>query len=100
MHQAASDSRPGLFEVGDSPVPERRDAPGGRWLRAGSARLWAFSYQQVGYVRSTGVRSGRIFEGAGFEYQPMKKVLGEGRTRATTEVATDERPLGAAAPRP
>jgi GNAT superfamily N-acetyltransferase len=32
-------------------------------------------YQPVGYVRSTGVRSGRIFEGAGFEYQPMKKRL-------------------------
>lgn len=32
-------------------------------------------YQSVGYVRSTGVRSGRIFEGAGFEYQPMKKTL-------------------------
>jgi hypothetical protein len=32
-------------------------------------------YQRLGYVRSTGVRSGRIFEGAGFEYQPMKKAL-------------------------
>jgi GNAT superfamily N-acetyltransferase len=32
-------------------------------------------YQKLGYVRSTGVRSGAIFDGIGFQYQPMKKVL-------------------------
>jgi GNAT superfamily N-acetyltransferase len=41
------------------------------------ATLYAVDfYQSLGYVRSTGVRSGRIFEGTGFRYQPMKKVLG------------------------
>jgi GNAT superfamily N-acetyltransferase len=32
-------------------------------------------YLALGYKRSTGVRSMRIFEGARFPYQPMKKVL-------------------------
>jgi GNAT superfamily N-acetyltransferase len=32
-------------------------------------------YLKMGYKRSTGVRSMRLFEGAGFRYQPMKKVL-------------------------
>jgi len=32
-------------------------------------------YQKMGYKRTTGVRSMRIFEGARFPYQPMKKVL-------------------------
>jgi len=32
-------------------------------------------YQSIGYVRSTGVRSGPCFEGEFFPYQPMKKVL-------------------------
>jgi len=32
-------------------------------------------YLKMGYKRSTGVRSMRIFGGAGFRYQPMKKVL-------------------------
>jgi GNAT superfamily N-acetyltransferase len=32
-------------------------------------------YQKLGYKRTTGVRSMRIFEGARFPYQPMKKVL-------------------------
>jgi hypothetical protein len=40
------------------------------------ATLYAVGfYQKLGYVRSTGVRSGRIFDGTGFEYQPMKKTL-------------------------
>jgi GNAT superfamily N-acetyltransferase len=32
-------------------------------------------YTAMGYKRSTGVRSCQIFEGAGFTYQPMRKVL-------------------------
>jgi GNAT superfamily N-acetyltransferase len=32
-------------------------------------------YIRVGYKRSTGVRSAKIFDGTGFKYQPMKKVL-------------------------
>jgi GNAT superfamily N-acetyltransferase len=36
-------------------------------------------YLAVGYKRSTGVRSCQIFEGPRFPYQPMKKVLEEGR---------------------
>jgi GNAT superfamily N-acetyltransferase len=32
-------------------------------------------YLAMGYKRTTGVRSMRIFEGARFPYQPMKKVL-------------------------
>jgi GNAT superfamily N-acetyltransferase len=52
-------------------------------LRQGStvvrlqATLYAVPfYLKMGYKRSTGVRSARIFDGAGFRYQPMKKVLG------------------------
>jgi len=32
-------------------------------------------YQAVGYKKTTGVRAMSSFEGSGFEYQPMKKVL-------------------------
>jgi GNAT superfamily N-acetyltransferase len=32
-------------------------------------------YLRMGYKRSTGVRSGRSFEGVGLQYQPMKKTL-------------------------
>jgi GNAT superfamily N-acetyltransferase len=32
-------------------------------------------YQSVGYKKTTGVRSCRIFEGTRFPYQPMQKVL-------------------------
>ena len=32
-------------------------------------------YQSVGYKKTTGVRSCRIFEGTRFPYQPMKKIL-------------------------
>jgi GNAT superfamily N-acetyltransferase len=32
-------------------------------------------YQRMGYKRTTGVRSMRIFEGTRFPYQPMKKIL-------------------------
>jgi GNAT superfamily N-acetyltransferase len=51
-------------------------------LRQGStvikvqATLYAVPfYQEMGYKRTTGVRSMRIFEGTRFPYQPMKKVL-------------------------
>ena len=33
-------------------------------------------YAKLGYKKSTGVRSGPCFDGQGFPYQPMKKVLG------------------------
>ncbi len=32
-------------------------------------------YASLGYKKSTGVRSGWSFEGEGFKYQPMKKVM-------------------------
>lgn len=32
-------------------------------------------YQSLDYKRSTGVRTGSCFDGTGFKYQPMKKVL-------------------------
>ena len=32
-------------------------------------------YQSLGCKRSTGIRSGPCFDGTGFRYQPMKKVL-------------------------
>jgi GNAT superfamily N-acetyltransferase len=32
-------------------------------------------YQALGYQRSTGVRTGRSFQGSGLPYQPMKKTL-------------------------
>ena len=41
-----------------------------------AAALYAVPfYQRIGYKKSTGVRSGRSFQGEGFQYQPMKKVL-------------------------
>jgi len=32
-------------------------------------------YERLGYVRSTGIRSGSCFDATGFTYQPMKKTL-------------------------
>lgn len=32
-------------------------------------------YEAMGYKRFAGVRTMRVFEGAGFEYQPMRKML-------------------------
>jgi len=32
-------------------------------------------YQAVGYKKTTGVRAMRSFDGSGFEYQPMRKIL-------------------------
>jgi GNAT superfamily N-acetyltransferase len=42
-----------------------------------AATLYAVPfYLQMGYKRTTGIRSGRSFEGTGLPYQPMKKILG------------------------
>ena len=42
-----------------------------------ASSLFAVSfYQKMGYKKSTGVREGRSFQGVGFRFQPMKKVLG------------------------
>jgi GNAT superfamily N-acetyltransferase len=44
-----------------------------------AATLYAVPfYLQMGYKRTTGIRSGRSFEGIGLPYQPMKKVLDRG----------------------
>lgn len=44
-----------------------------------AATLYAVPfYLRMGYRRSTGIRSGRSFEGTGLPYRPMKKVLGRG----------------------
>ena len=41
-----------------------------------AATLYAVPfYLRMGYKRTTGIRSGRSFEGVGLPYQPMKKVL-------------------------
>jgi GNAT superfamily N-acetyltransferase len=41
-----------------------------------AATLYAVPfYQAVGYKKSTGVRTGRSFDGEGLKYQPMKKAL-------------------------
>jgi len=48
---------------------------GGAVIRV-AATLYAVPfYLQMGYKRSTGVRSGRSFEGSGLKIQPMKKTL-------------------------
>jgi GNAT superfamily N-acetyltransferase len=39
-------------------------------------------YLELGYKRSTGVRSGWSFEGVGLKVQPMKKILGPGSVEA------------------
>ncbi len=41
-----------------------------------AATLYAIPfYLKMGYKKTTGVRSGRSFEGRGLPYQPMKKIL-------------------------
>ncbi len=41
-----------------------------------AATLYAVPfYRAMGYKRSTGVRSGRSFEGSGLKIQPMRKIL-------------------------
>jgi GNAT superfamily N-acetyltransferase len=44
-----------------------------------AATLYAVPfYLQMGYNRTTGIRAGRSFEGAGLPYQPMRRFLGRG----------------------
>jgi GNAT superfamily N-acetyltransferase len=44
-----------------------------------AATLYAVPfYLQMGYKRTTGIRSGRSFDGIGLPYQPMKKALDRG----------------------
>lgn len=48
---------------------------GGQVIRL-QATLYAVPfYIKMGYRRSTGVRKAKIFDGEGFPYQPMKKIL-------------------------
>jgi GNAT superfamily N-acetyltransferase len=44
-------------------------------IRVASTLYGVPFYLAMGYVRSTGVRSGHSFEGRGLPYQPMRKVL-------------------------
>lgn len=44
-------------------------------IRVASTLLAVPFYQQLGYVKTTGVRSGWSFGGTGLRWQPMKKVL-------------------------
>ncbi|MBM3127218.1 MAG: GNAT family N-acetyltransferase [Chloroflexi bacterium] len=46
------------------------------------ATLYAIPfYAALGYKRSTGVRTGKSFQGTGFKYQPMRKMLREKESR-------------------
>jgi GNAT superfamily N-acetyltransferase len=51
-----------------------RDA-GARRITMESSLYAVPFYQALGYVRSTGVRTGDCFDGTDFPYQPMKKIL-------------------------
>ncbi len=47
------------------------------------ATLYAIPfYAALGYKRSTGVRTGTSFQGTGFKYQPMRKILRESKPRS------------------
>jgi len=48
---------------------------GGKVVRLASSLYAVAFYQKLGYRRSTGVRRGWSFDGEGFSWQPMKKVL-------------------------
>ncbi len=55
---------------------ERRVRSAGHTKITMQATLYAVPfYQNLGYRKSTSVRSGPCFDGTGFKYQPMKKVL-------------------------
>jgi len=57
---------------------ERDVAEQGSTVLRVAATLYAVPfYLAMGYKRSTGVRSGRSFEGRGLPVQPMRKVLGK-----------------------
>ena len=54
-------------------------------IKVASTLLAVPFYLAMGYKRTTGVRNGWSFEGAGLKYQPMKKVLsGRGSPRSST----------------
>jgi GNAT superfamily N-acetyltransferase len=63
---------------------ERVCLRGGTTVIRLSATLYAIPfYAALGYKCSTGVRTGTSFQGAGFRYQPMRKILSvDGITRA------------------
>jgi len=48
---------------------------GGEVIRLASTLYAVPFYQRLGYKKSTGVRRGWSFEGAGLQWQPMKKIL-------------------------
>ncbi|MDD4903425.1 MAG: GNAT family N-acetyltransferase [Candidatus Bipolaricaulis sp.] len=48
---------------------------GGRRIYVSATPFAVSFYLAVGYRKSTGARRMRVFDGAGYEYQPMKKVL-------------------------
>jgi GNAT superfamily N-acetyltransferase len=48
---------------------------GGDVIRLASTLYAVPFYQRLGYKKSTGVRRGWSFEGAGLKWQPMKKIL-------------------------
>lgn len=52
-------------------------AQGGEVIRVMATPYAVSFYQAVGYKKSTGMRKMHSFEGEGFVYQPMKKVLAQ-----------------------
>ena len=50
-------------------------APGVTVVKVASTLYAVPFYQALAYKRSTGVRTGRSFQGSGLAYQPMKKAL-------------------------
>ncbi len=48
---------------------------GGKVIRLASTLYAVPFYQRLGYKKSTGVRAGWSFDGEGFQWQPMKKIL-------------------------
>ena len=50
---------------------------GGRRIHVAATPYAVPFYLAVGYRRSTGVRRMRVFDGGGYEYQPMKKDLAQ-----------------------
>ncbi len=51
------------------------EASGGQAIRLAATFYAVPFYQALGYKKSTGVRKGWSFDGPGFKWQPMKKVL-------------------------
>jgi GNAT superfamily N-acetyltransferase len=54
---------------------------GGDVVRLQAALYAVPFYIKMGYKRSTGIRTAKIFDGEGFPYQPMRKVLKVGTRR-------------------